>query len=368
MSILIHPVTLAQKPYIGIHMTDFHHELYLKIKSIRFAFWSPLTKCWLIPYTAESWKECKNCLGSIEMRIQTEKLTMSPQRQKVENHTLEPELEKVYHAYYTRLYVKRYTSNTIKSYSHIFKSFLKDCIDKHPDEWTKEDMVDWIKHNLQTYHWSEAYQNSVINALKFYYEQVKGESRSFWEVRPRTPKKLPGTLSRQEIQLLFSSCQNLKHKLILMMIYSCGLRISEMVHLRKRDVDILQSRVFIRAAKGKKDRYVVFPQKLQNIYSQYIEGYRPNYWLIEGQDGGQYSPRSIQNMFHVQIERAAIDAYATVHTLRHSYATHLLDMDVDLRRIQEALGHNSIKTTEIYTHIQDTNKYRFRSPIDDMDL
>ncbi|MBK8154600.1 MAG: phage integrase N-terminal SAM-like domain-containing protein [Saprospiraceae bacterium] len=124
--------------------------------------------------------------------------------------------------------------NTIKSYLNIFNMFLKDCTDRHPDIWTKEDMILWIKHNLQKYHWSESYQNSVINALKFYYEQVKSESRSFWEVRPRTPKRLPGTLSRLEIQTLFTSCQNLKHRFILMMIYSCGLRISEMVNLRKR--------------------------------------------------------------------------------------------------------------------------------------
>jgi site-specific recombinase XerD len=368
MAILIHPVKHNQKPYIGIRISQYQYELHLKIKSIKYAFWSPDTKSWLIPYTSESWKECKNQLSTFDMTIKKDTGIDNQKPHKNDIPSLNGELQKAYDVYYTRLYVKRYSINTIKSYLNIFNMFLKDCTDRHPDIWTKEDMILWIKHNLQKYHWSESYQNSVINALKFYYEQVKSESRSFWEVRPRTPKRLPGTLSRLEIQTLFTSCQNLKHSFILMMIYSCGLRISEMVNLRKKDIDPIQSRVFIKAAKGKKDRYVVFPQKMQLIYIEYIRLYNPNYWLIEGQEGGQYSPRSIQNMFHTQIEKAAVDSYATVHTLRHSYATHLLELGVDLRRIQEALGHNSIKTTEIYTHVQDTNKYRFRSPIDDMNL
>ena len=100
----------------------------------------------------------------------------------------------------------------------------------------------------------------------------------------------------------------------------------------------------------------------------YTEQYKPDYWLIEGQDGGKYSARSIQNVFHQHIEKAKVDAYATVHTLRHSYATHLIEGGVDIRYIQQALAHESLKTTEIYTHITDVNKYRMISPIDDMNI
>jgi len=159
-----------------------------------------------------------------------------------------------------------------------------------------------------------------------------------------------------------------QHPTILTMIYACGLRISEVIHLRKADVDWNQNRLFIKAGKGKKDRYVFFPLKLKQLLTLYEKTYPAKYWYFEGQDGGQYSVRSIQAVFHQSLERAKVDAYATVHTLRHSYATHLLEAGVDLRNIQAALGHSSPKTTEIYTHITDANKFRMKSPLDDLDI
>ena len=178
---------------------------------------------------------------------------------------------------------------------------------------------------------------------------LRNEARSFWEVRPRKSFKLPGTLSKKEVTLLLNSNTNLKHKAILSMIYACGLRISEAVHLRKADVDWNQNRLFIKAGKGKKDRYVFFPFKLKLLLQNYEKAYPTKYWYFEGQDGGQYSVRSIQAIFHQSIVRAKVDANATVHKLRHSYATPLLEAGVDLRNIQAALGHSSPKTTEIYT-------------------
>jgi site-specific recombinase XerD len=152
------------------------------------------------------------------------------------------------------------------------------------------------------------------------------------------------------------------------MIYACGLRIGEVVKLRKADVDWDQNRIFIKAGKGKKDRYVFLSEKTKGVMKDYQKDYPTQYWYFEGQEGGQYSVRSIQAVFHRSLERAQVDAYATVHTLRHSYATHSMEAGVDLRVIQVALGHNSPKTTEIYTHLTDTNKFRRFSPFDSLDL
>lgn len=226
----------------------------------------------------------------------------------------------------------------------------------------------WIRSELEKNKWSESHQNTLINALKFYFEKCLGFKREFWQIRPRRPSKLPGTLTKKDIEKILNVSENLKHKTILAIIYSCGLRIGELIKIRLADLDFESQRVFIIAAKGKKDRYVVLSKKIIQLLEAYKLEYKPDYWLFEGISGGQYSTRSVQMVFHRQLEKAGVDAYATVHTLRHSFATHMLESGVDLRVIQQILGHNSIKTTEIYTHITDMDHRKITNPLDQMDL
>ena len=366
MDVIIFPTNINSSQYIGIRTQDYDLNLINRIKTVPKAYWNPNKKSWIIPYTTDAWTQCKLLLQDHQLHILKDDVSVKKTEKAKVN--LSPELQEEYNKFYTQLYVQRYSINTIKSYCNIFIYFLQECKEKSPESWQLEDLKNWIRGKLEKNRWSEAYQNSVVNALKFYYEKVRGETKSFWEIRARSPKKLPGTLSREDVSKLIKSCANEKHKLILCMIYSCGLRISEMINLRKKDIHYDQSRIFIKAGKGKKDRYVALPTKLINMLKTYTEQYKPDYWLIEGQESGKYSARSIQNVFHQHIEKAKVDAYATVHTLRHSYATHLIEGGVDIRYIQQALGHESLKTTEIYTHITDVNKYRMISPIDDMNI
>ena len=153
-----------------------------------------------------------------------------------------------------------------------------------------------------------------------------------------------------------------------MLIYSAGLRISESTRLRKEDVDFKRNTVFVKAGKGKKDRYTVLSEQMKKVLKQYLDDYRPEYWLFEGQYGGQYSTRSIQNIFRRAVKKSGVNPFSTVHTLRHSFATHLLERGMDLRYIQILLGHNSSKTTEIYTHITPKARQKFCSPMDFWDI
>ncbi len=173
---------------------------------------------------------------------------------------------------------------------------------------------------------------------------------------------------RAEIVSLLKAVDNLKHKCILLLIYSAGLRLGELIHLRVDDINVAQKNVFVKAGKGKKDRCTLLSSKVWERLQQYIEVYMPVEWVFEGQDGGQYSPRSVQAIFTKAKQRATINPYATVHTLRHSFATHLLEKGVDLRYIQELLGHESSKTTEIYTPITHTGWAKVKSPIDNLDI
>jgi integrase/recombinase XerD len=153
-----------------------------------------------------------------------------------------------------------------------------------------------------------------------------------------------------------------------MLIYAGGLRVSELVNLRKDDILIDRMQLFVKGGKGKKDRYTVFSKKLLNQLTQYLKDYTPAYWLFEGQDYGQYSVRSVQAILRQAVTRSGVNPYATVHTLRHSFATHLLENGTDLRYIQQLLGHASSKTTEIYTHITRKGEEKLKSPLDDLEL
>ncbi len=263
------------------------------------------------------------------------------------------------------LVLKRYSYNTLKSYRSIFRDFLGFLAGRHPADAAKEDILRYMEIRIRENKWSESTQNTAINALKFYYEKVLKRPRTYYELpRPKKSCRLPTVLNEEEVIRLFKATDNPKHRAILMAIYSAGLRLSELINLRITDIHSGSMEIFVFGGKGKKDRYTVLSPVLWETLQRYLEVYRPDYWLFEGQDGGQYSKSSVQKIYRRAAEAAAVNPYSTVHTLRHSFATHLMERGTDSRYIQHLLGHNSSKTTEIYTHITEHRRRKLRSPLD----
>lgn len=187
--------------------------------------------------------------------------------------------------------------------------------------------------------------------------------------RPRKDKKLPEVLSKEEVSRIINGIANIKHKAILMTIYSAGLRLGEVARLEQAHIDRDRMLIFIKGAKGRKDRYTILSEKALELIDRYIRRYEPKKWLFEGAKAGRYlSRRSIEKVFEQACDRAVIKKDVSVHDLRHSFATHLLESGVDLRYIQELLGHASSKTTEIYTHVTTRSLGKIRSPLDNLDI
>jgi site-specific recombinase XerD len=183
--------------------------------------------------------------------------------------------------------------------------------------------------------------------------------------RPKKEHKLPKVLSKNEVKRIFDSCNNIKHRCILMLIYSSGLRRSELIDLEISDIDSERMVVNIKGAKGKKDRISLLSENTLNLLREYYKSYKPKVHLFEGLKGCKYSPTSVANILKKSAQKAGIIKNVTPHMLRHSFATHLLEQGTDLRYIQELLGHNSSKTTEIYTHVSKKAIDKIRNPIDD---
>jgi len=212
---------------------------------------------------------------------------------------------------------------------------------------------------------STSYQNQAINAVKFYYERVLGGHRKVYLVeRPREEKTLPIVLSEKEIGDLLKATENIKHKSILMLAYSAGLRLSELINVKLTDIDSQRMQIRVEQAKGNKDRYSLLSNRLLELLREYFLAYKPKIWLFEGAKGGQYSVNSIQAIMKESVKKAGIKKKVSVHTLRHSFATHLLENGTDLRYIQVLLGHASSKTTEVYTHITTKGFDQIKSPLD----
>ena len=211
--------------------------------------------------------------------------------------------------------------------------------------------------------------NQSVNAIKLYYDKVVGIKIDTDKIeRPKMPKSLPNIYSLEEIQKIIKHISNNKHKAILFLIYSAGLRISEAIRMQKEDLHYDRKLVFIRKAKGNKDRFTILSDKAALILSSYIEEYNPTNYLFEGQYGDRYSDTSIRKIFHKAVRKAGLAKKGGPHVLRHSFATHLLEQGVDLRYIQVLLGHNSSKTTEIYTHVSSRNIGNIKSPGDSLTL
>ncbi|MEZ4739390.1 MAG: tyrosine-type recombinase/integrase [Flavobacteriales bacterium] len=268
-----------------------------------------------------------------------------------------------------KLVIARYSESTIRVYTSATKQLFIRFPEKDPKNITTED-IQTFQHELATVRKvSNSTLNQMVNAIRYYYKDVLQEhSRVKFIERPRKERKLPNVLSEEEVGALLRSVGNLKHQCILMLIYSAGLRLGELIALQRTDIIPERKQVVIRGGKGRKDRVSLLSEKILKKLDAYLAEYRPRTYLFEGQDGGAYSATSVQAIFKAAKRRAGITAPATVHTLRHSFATHLLEKGTDLRYIQTLLGHSSSKTTEIYTHVSTKALGKIRSPLDDLDI
>lgn len=268
-------------------------------------------------------------------------------------------------AFALKLKARRYSESTFKSYGSYFKLFLASFLDTPPEQITEESIRKYIVKTVDDYEYSNKTQGQMVNAIKFYYEQVLGlEKTTYWLERPKKEKRLPKVISEEDVIRLLGACNNLKHQCIVAMIYSSGLRRSELLNLKLGDVDLERYIVHIRDAKGKKSRHSILSKKLANVLKQYYLEYKPTFWLFEGRNGQKLSAESVTKIIKRAAEKAMLKKDVTPHILRHSFATHLLDKGVDIRYIQELLGHNSVATTEIYTHVSKKDLSMIKSPLD----
>jgi len=331
------------------------------VKAISGRFYNKPQKLWSIVNTEKNYELLKKIFANKFIIKEEEKKVKIPDFSLNEKSlTALSEAEQ-------KLILKAYSPNTIRTYKHELIIFFKYFERYDLKTVTKEQIESYLFYLITKFKIGESKQNIAINAIKFYYEQILKMPREFYDIqRPKRSKTLPNVLSEEEVFKLINSPKNLKHKAILYTIYSCGLRLNELLNLRVDDIRSKDAYVFVKGAKGKKDRRTILSGYLLELLRKYYIKYKPSYWLFEGQSGGKYSAKSVQNIFRKAQKKSGTNPWSTPHTLRHSFATHLLENGENLRNIQVLLGHESSKTTEIYTHVINATNKNIQNPLDNI--
>ena len=358
-AIIYHPLKNAKR--IKVFIPYQLYEVRSKFKKLNTSFWHPNQKLWSIVNTKENYEQVQRILGD-NYEIKQEKPFKKVELAVLNENSLQilDDLEK-------RLVLKHYSRSSISTYKNMLSVFLSRFQNSNLSEVTKEQIEQFIYELIKSNNISESYQNQIINSIKAYYEHVLGKPREYYSIeRPKKSVQLPNVLSQKEVMDLIQSPKNIKHKAILWTIYSAGLRISELINLRISDIHSEEGYIFVKDSKGKKDRKTILSAHLVDLLRRYYKVHRPSYWLFEGQSGGQYSTTSIRKIYRRAVKASGANPWSTVHTLRHSFATHCIENNVNLRYIQNMLGHGSPKTTEIYTKTIQINNKNISSPLDNL--
>lgn len=332
-----------------------------EVKQLRGVWWHGNQKLWSLPNTPENITALKQIMGENLVFQSSDNVRSLP------DFEMTPKIADQLERMMTKLVLSGKSQHTITSYrSHILHYFAH-FEDRDLSTVTKEEIEKYFYDIISNKGVSPSRQNIMINAIKYYHEKVLGQPRTLYKItRPKKAHTLPEVLSEQEVYRLINSPTNIKHKAILYLLYSSGLRISEIIKLRIEDILSAEKQIFVKGAKGKKDRYTVLSDVTLEIIRAYYRLHKPSYWLFEGAEGGQYSTSSINKLFRKAAKATNTYEWAVPHTLRHSFATHLLQANVNLRYIQNLLGHESPETTQIYTHITRVNNDIVQSPLDRM--
>ena len=347
----------------------FNKPLTIAIKKMPFWSWDSKNRWWTIPFSIQF-------LAQIQEIVKNEGLNFCYEEEKAATNKVARKTEYDVPNYrhcpekmILKLKELRYSEQTIKTYKSLFEELINHFPTVEIDKIDEQKIIEFCQFLVIDRKVSASYQNQAINAIKFYYEKVLGGQRKFYFLqRPDKDKALPTVLSTVEISSILKLTENLKHKAILSVIYSAGLRIGELINLKIKDIDSERRQIRIEQGKGKKDRYTLLSNKTLDLLRTYFKEYKPKEYLFEGQECGQYSARSIQTFFQEICKKAGIKKKVSVHTLRHSFATHLLENGTDLRYIQVLLGHESSKTTEIYTHVTTKGIDQIKSPLDNLEI
>jgi site-specific recombinase XerD len=356
-----------------------NNELKLLTKSIPGATFSMTHKCWYIEnrerllteilaaFKGKAWVDITSLRKKPENTepVYTNRVVHEqPKKVKVTSELSEDHLQAL-RMMEQKLKLRGYSENTQRTYLQKFKDFLVFYFDSNPIELSDIEIRNYMLYLIEHHKLSRSTQNQAINAIKFFFEKVMKQERKVYDLeRPLKEYRLPEVLSQEEIINIFEAVGNIKHRTMLMMIYSAGLRRSELLGLRIGDVDFHRSMVFIRGGKGKRDRQSVLAQSIFPFLQDYLKKHNPKFWMFEGVGGERYSESSLRQVFHRAAKKAGIKKQVRLHMLRHSFATHLLEAGTSTRYIQVLLGHESPKTTEMYTHVSKFALDKIQSPLD----
>lgn len=342
---------------------QLHSAAYNSVRSFPGRLYSKTHGCWYIIYDPD-------CLARLAVELRryqpvdvSERFALKETPGKANTMTALPE---GYHEHLVRV---RYSEATIKTYEAQLKQFISWLHPVKLEDLTEEFINRYMLHLANQKRVSISTQNTAINAIKFYLEKVhRGERKVYYVDRPMKETKLPHVLTQEEVKALISATRNVKHRCMILVLYSTGVRISELLNLRWSDFDVQKRQVFIHGGKGRKDRLTITSKKAIDYIRYYLDQHKPKEFLFEGVKGGRYSSRSVNQIIHRSAQEAGLTKRVSAHTLRHSFATHLLELREDIRYIQLLMGHDSSKTTERYTHMTTRGFKDIKSPLDSLGL
>jgi len=347
----------------------YQNALRLQIKKYPYCSWDAKNKWGTIPYSELYLNEIQALALEIGMKVTYEEEPAGSSGVKRITAYDIPNYRQCPETMILKMREKRYSERTINVYSGMFTEFINYYHKFDIDTINEAQIISFMRYLVMERKVSTSYQNQSINAIKYYYEKVLPGQRKFYFVeRPNSEITLPVVFNEEEVVRLLGCVGNIKHKCMLMLAYSSGLRLGEIVRLKLSDIDRERMQIRVEEGKGKKDRYTKLSARFLVTYDKYLEEHKPVNYVFNGAKGGMYSESSVQNMMKSTLKKACITKEASIKTLRHTFATHSLENGVDLRYIQSMMGHSSSKTTEIYTHITTKGFDQIKSPMDKLDI
>jgi len=338
----------------------YHQKLIDIIKTVNGVRWSTSLKSWYLKDTPKNLALIVTLFEGIT-KVDTNKISSK----KVFQRNLTEAQKTLLNSFYLYLKGKRYSQSTLNTYTFFVADFINFHTKIALEDLTNRNVEEFIETVFLERNYSISSQRQFISAIKIFivfYPETKINNLHL--ERPKKSRQLPNVLSQEEVIEVIRVTKNLKHRAIIALIYSCGLRISELIKLELKNIDINRRQLFIQNGKGRKDRYVILADSLLPLLQNYFSTYNPTCYFVEGGICKPYSESSIRKFLHKSTKLASIQKNVTPHTLRHSYATHLLENGIGLRHIQELLGHERPETTMIYTHVAKKDLLEIKSPLD----